>query len=128
MLQTFLFVAVPALITLTAALYFLNRISREGPETYQHFSSGPGSWNLTQNSTSQAAGGDTVAKRRTKSSDTPKSHTGECVVCYEESNIVELYPCRHRSLCEDCVLKIISRNTRVCPLCRRKIQGYSEVF
>ncbi|KAK3757492.1 hypothetical protein RRG08_050375 [Elysia crispata] len=50
----------------------------------------------------------------------------ECIICTEERVLVELYPCNHRSMCEGCVIKIISKNSRACPFCRRRIQGYRD--
>ncbi|BFZ25580.1 hypothetical protein BsWGS_28619 [Bradybaena similaris] len=147
MLQTFLFVAVPALVTLTAALYFLQRLSREdeGMHRTPHFqtrrvlSSESGAATNRRSRTQPSpqthlkasrgpAGDNSVTSRRANSRATSGHHKGECVVCFEESNIVELYPCKHKDLCENCVTTMISANHRICPLCRSVIQGYSEVF
>ncbi|CAG5122508.1 unnamed protein product [Candidula unifasciata] len=121
MLQTFLIVAVPALVTLTAALYVLHRVSRAREEMHRppHFQTRPGK--LT-------SGDSTVTSRRTGGGSESGPYKGDCVVCFEESNIVQLYPCLHRSLCEECVIKIVSSNRRICPLCRTRIQGYGDDF
>ncbi|RUS84951.1 hypothetical protein EGW08_007262 [Elysia chlorotica] len=50
----------------------------------------------------------------------------ECKICMEERPLVELYPCNHQSMCESCVVKIISKSSRACPFCRRRIQGYRD--
>ena len=48
-------------------------------------------------------------------------NTGECIVCYEEGEVVSL-PC-HSShmMCEQCTLKIIFSRQSLCPMCILKI-------
>ena len=45
---------------------------------------------------------------------------GECVVCYEEGDVLVL-PCHiSHVMCKDCIAKIVARNS-LCPLCRQNI-------
>ena len=48
-------------------------------------------------------------------------NTGECIVCYEEGEVLSL-PC-HSShmMCEQCTLKIVFSKRSLCPMCRLKI-------
>jgi ATP-dependent DNA helicase PIF1 len=46
-----------------------------------------------------------------------------CVVCKENSKNVVLLPCRHMCLC-----KICSENINKCPICRKDINEYMQVF
>ncbi|CAG5131860.1 unnamed protein product [Candidula unifasciata] len=105
MLQTLLMLAVPTLFTLTAVLYTLSCTERPGRELLMNRRTG-----------------------RKVTTNTPNSHIGECVVCFEETYMVLLYPCQHSTVCLRCVAEIIASGSGECPLCRSQIQGYSEVF
>ncbi|XP_005105105.1 RNA-binding E3 ubiquitin-protein ligase MEX3C [Aplysia californica] len=114
MFQTMMVVALPAIVTLTAAFFIMRRVMKD--------EEGPGS--VPPRPFTRSPRGDTSPRtvRRRKRNGT--SVEEECVVCFEERVLVEIYPCRHRHVCEKCILKIVGTTKRSCPLCRKRIQGY----
>jgi len=47
--------------------------------------------------------------------------TSTCVICLDDDSIIDLHPCRHVCLCEDCD-KEIAKAKMPCPLCRTVIE------
>lgn len=45
-----------------------------------------------------------------------------CIICCENPKNGTLLPCRHNFMCVRC-----SQGVRVCPMCRRKIEGILEI-
>jgi hypothetical protein len=56
------------------------------------------------------------------------SFFGECCVCMENPIQTSLYPCQHLIMCVKCTQGLAThsnQNLQKCPICRRKIQGYT---
>ena len=52
----------------------------------------------------------------------------ECKVCYDDDkSLHSLHKCGHR-FCESCITTISNSKHPLCPLCRLRITGYSDVF
>ena len=53
-----------------------------------------------------------------------------CVVCQDNEKHILIFPCKHLCICIDCVEEIASSRVdrRKCPLCRRQISSYLEVY
>jgi hypothetical protein len=62
-----------------------------------------------------------------KSSSVFKGSEAElCLICFTEPIDVIINPCMHMCLCRGCALEL-SRNTRQCPLCRERFDGFTEL-
>ncbi|GFS22848.1 RNA-binding protein MEX3D [Elysia marginata] len=122
-------VAVPALVALgLSAAYLIFRKSQPEDE-HGGGNSRPSGTQFTDGTNSSRSSEGSQLRHRTSRS---QSEAGEgpqleeCIICTEDRVLVELYPCSHRSMCENCVIKIISKNSRACPFCRRRIHGYRD--
>jgi hypothetical protein len=62
----------------------------------------------------------TITKERIEIYDTEfklsERLTGECVVCFESVNMMQMLPCKHTEICKSCVGQLTK-----CPLCRARI-------
>ena len=47
----------------------------------------------------------------------------ECIVCFEERQLVKLLPCNHKIMCYNCTIRILENDYR-CPVCRATIYSY----
>ena len=57
-----------------------------------------------------------------------KEPDNKCCVCLGDVRQVALEPCGHLCLCTDCA-KIISRQQeKNCPICRRKIRKFQNIY
>ncbi|ESO92746.1 hypothetical protein LOTGIDRAFT_232889 [Lottia gigantea] len=65
-----------------------------------------------------------VRRRKTKKE---YNEENECQICQDAEYNVEIYPCRHREICEKCIDVIITKLDRNCPFCRQYIQGYTNI-
>lgn len=45
-----------------------------------------------------------------------------CVICFEERRNCFFVPCGHSATCRGCAQKILSEESKVCPICRRVIR------
>jgi len=54
-----------------------------------------------------------------------KASEGECIVCYEEGEVIELKCHKSHTLCNSCIPKIIMRGA-LCPMCRQDIFSKRE--
>lgn len=45
-----------------------------------------------------------------------------CVICFEERKNCFFVPCGHSATCHGCAQKILSEESKVCPICRRVIR------
>ena len=52
----------------------------------------------------------------------------KCCICQDRVKNILLKPCKHLSLCEQCLDEVLVRRDKVCPLCRKKIEGHDKVF
>ena len=57
----------------------------------------------------------------------------ECCICFLDVQLEELlllYPCAHRCVCEECADALMLRPAarRLCPKCRKGVGGASRVF
>lgn len=46
----------------------------------------------------------------------------ECVICFERTHMVTIFPCRHDKFCEMCIRRVWESNN-LCPLCRSYISS-----
>ena len=53
----------------------------------------------------------------------PDSTSGACCICLSSPARVGFIPCRHVSVCNDCVDGIFETASRHCPICRSPIRG-----
>ena len=56
------------------------------------------------------------------------SFFGDCCVCMENPIQTALYPCQHLIMCKKCTQGLAmhqNHNLRNCPICRKKIEGYT---
>ncbi|CAL1539546.1 unnamed protein product [Lymnaea stagnalis] len=118
MFQSMIFVAIPALVGLTAAFYVLYKIAKEeqGPIPQRAPQREPRTVNPPG-----VRRRDNVRQRNR----VPGPISGPCAICFEDKSHVELYPCMHKNICENCTIKIIQQRNRPCPFCRVSIQGYT---
>ncbi|XP_060588301.1 uncharacterized protein LOC132743759 [Ruditapes philippinarum] len=49
----------------------------------------------------------------------------ECIVCFEETLLVKLFPCKHKIMCYNCLIRILESDYR-CPVCRETIRYYQS--
>ncbi|GFN83324.1 E3 ubiquitin-protein ligase cbl-b [Plakobranchus ocellatus] len=123
-------IAVPAIVAIGCAAYYMfKRKTEEEPH-------GGGNRRNSSPDRSRPLGGNrghrngTTARRRTPRPEAqnaqPQAEPEECSICMETQLLIKLHPCGHRSMCETCVIRIISRNSRACPFCRERIQGYHD--
>ncbi|EOA18425.1 hypothetical protein CARUB_v10006969mg, partial [Capsella rubella] len=56
------------------------------------------------------------------SSDDDVDYSTLCVICFEERRNCFFVPCGHSATCRGCALKILSEESKVCPICRRVIR------
>ena len=59
-----------------------------------------------------------------------KSDSKECIICYQEFDTtdcrkIELLPCRHKIICEECAQTIEKDKYYKCPVDKKYIQGYN---
>ncbi|AEE84865.1 RING/U-box superfamily protein [Arabidopsis thaliana] len=45
-----------------------------------------------------------------------------CVICFEERRNCFFVPCGHSATCRGCAQRILSEESKVCPICRRVIR------
>jgi hypothetical protein len=56
-----------------------------------------------------------------------KLNANDCVICLEKKQKYILIPCKHKSLCEDCKVKI-EKSTNKCPICRSSVDYYLNEY
>ncbi|XP_071096913.1 uncharacterized protein [Haliotis cracherodii] len=144
--------AVPLVVTLAAAIYFIRRSLQQCGAIGDGFAETRGEWHAQpdsgyhsgNNQTGRARAtcrrrrhpddpgdGDSRYGKRANMSDTrgggDQDANNECAVCFENEGNIELSPCSHTNVCIDCVNKIITDLDRSCPFCRSYIQAYAVV-
>lgn len=50
----------------------------------------------------------------------------ECVICFNESSLVTLFPCEHKVICVECIIRVLENDYR-CPICRATIRHHRSV-
>ncbi|XP_067661641.1 RNA-binding protein MEX3B-like [Haliotis asinina] len=144
--------AVPLVVTLAAAIYFIRRSLQQCGAIRDGFAETRGDWQPQPDSGYHSGNNQTGRARMTcrrrrhpedtgdgesqygKRANTSGSQSGkdpdisnECAVCFENEGNIELSPCSHTNVCIDCVNKIITDLDRSCPFCRSYIQAYAVV-
>ncbi|XP_010439071.1 PREDICTED: mitochondrial ubiquitin ligase activator of NFKB 1-like [Camelina sativa] len=71
---------------------------------------------------SEVTGKGDVETASFSSSDDNVDYSTLCVICFEERRNCFFVPCGHSATCRGCAQKILSEESKVCPICRRVIR------
>ncbi|XP_010448595.1 PREDICTED: E3 ubiquitin-protein ligase SP1-like [Camelina sativa] len=71
---------------------------------------------------SEVTGKGDVENASFSSSDDNVDYSTLCVICFEERRNCFFVPCGHSATCRGCAQKILSEESKVCPICRRVIR------
>ncbi|KAK6195491.1 hypothetical protein SNE40_000910 [Patella caerulea] len=117
MVHPAVYAVIPMLSLGLAALYYVFK----GSPSETH-GSGPTHNPRYPNSNTSSSNTSNLRRRRKLDYD-----DNECQICQDASCNVEILPCHHREICEQCVNAIITKVDRLCPFCRQFIQGYRDI-
>lgn len=51
-----------------------------------------------------------------------------CVICHTNPREIITWPCKCFAICEDCRLRLLTKNMEGCVCCRREVEGVSRIY